>query len=235
VRRANRLFQIIQILRRARRRVRAQDLAAELETSLRTIYRDIAELGASGVPIQGEAGRGYQLDRAYDVPPLMFNADELEAALIGARWVATRGDPKLVAGARDLIAKISAAIPPGLRPLMRETALLAPPTEQLQPDSVDMSRVRCWIRERRKMRVIYVDENDRTTNRTIWPIAAAYFDDFRLVAAWCELRREYRHFRADRIRDAQFLMELIPRERKVLLTEWHERQRQHYKLAWELE
>jgi predicted DNA-binding transcriptional regulator YafY len=229
------LFQIIQILRRARRRVRARDLATELETSPRTIYRDMAELGAGGVPIQGEAGRGYQLDRAYDMPPLMLNADELEAALLGARWVAMRGDAKLANGARDLIAKITAAVPPAMRPLMQESSLIAPPVEPLQPDGVDMSRVRRWIRERRKMHVEYVDEKARATSRTIWPIAAAYFDEFRLVAAWCELRREYRHFRADGIRAAQFLMEPIPRERKSLLSEWRERQRQHYKLEWELD
>jgi predicted DNA-binding transcriptional regulator YafY len=236
VRRANRLFQIIQILRRARRPVRAQDLAAELETSSRTIYRDIAELGASGVPIQGEAGRGYLLDRAYDMPSLMFTADELEAAVIGARWVATRGDTTLANGARDLLAKISAAVPAGLRPLVLEGALLAPSSDRLRPDTVDMGRVRRWIRERRKMRVDYKDEKGRTSSRTIWPIAAAYFDDYRVIAAWCELRREFRHFRADRIRDSTFLGELIPRERKTLLAEWREseRQRNYCQLEWEM-
>jgi len=236
MRRASRLFQIIQVLRRARRPVRARDLADELETSTRTIYRDIVELVSSGVPIHGEAGSGYRLDRHYDMPPLMLTPDELEAALVGARWIATRGDPKLASGARDLMAKINAAIPAGLRALVQESGLIAPPAEDIHPDTVDMSRVRRSIRERRKMRVDYLDEKGRASSRTIWPIAVAYFDEYRVIAAWCELRREFRHFRADRIREAAFLMETLPRDRKALVAEWREseRDRKYCKLEWEL-
>lgn len=236
MRRANRLFQIIQILRSAHRRVRAQDLAHELETSVRTIYRDIVELGASGVPIRGEAGSGYELDRAYSMPPLMLTTDELEAALVGARWVAARGDAKLASGARDLISKLSAAVPAAIRPVILEGALLAPPSQDAPPDSVDMAKVRKWIRDRRKVRLSYFDEQQRKSTRTIWPIAVAYFDEYRVIAAWCELRREFRHFRSDRIRDATFLSEPIPRERRAILAEWREseRQRNHSILEWEL-
>lgn len=219
---ASRLFQIIQILRRARRRVRAKDLAEELETSCRTIYRDIAKLGACGVPIQGEAGQGYLLDRSYDMPPLMLTADEIEAAVVGVRWVASRGDPKLAAGAQDLIAKISSAIPRGLRSLILEGALLAPATKAAVADQVDMGRVRRWIRERRKLQVDYQNESGHASSRILWPIAVAYFDDCRLIAAWCELRREFRHFRADRIRGVVFLKDPIPRSRRDLVAEWRD-------------
>ena len=117
MRRADRLFQIIQVLRRTRRPVTADAMAAELETSKRTIYRDIADLMAQRVPIRGEAGVGYVLDGGYDLPPLMLTPDEIEAAVLGAQWVAGRGDPALARAAQDLIAKIGAAVPERLRPV----------------------------------------------------------------------------------------------------------------------
>src|SRR5579859_7645755 len=118
MRRTERLFQIIQILRSARFPVTGRVLADELEISLRTLYRDMAELMAQRVPIRGEAGAGYVLEDGYDMPPLMLTADELEAAVLGAAWVAKRGDPSLARGARDLVAKLSAVIPEALRPIL---------------------------------------------------------------------------------------------------------------------
>ena len=120
MRRTERLFQIIQILRRASRPVTAADVADELETSLRTVYRDMAELMAQRVPIRGEAGMGYVLDRGFDMPPLMLTPDEIEAAVLGAQWVTGRGDAALAVAARDLIAKIGAVIPDHLRPYLIE-------------------------------------------------------------------------------------------------------------------
>jgi predicted DNA-binding transcriptional regulator YafY len=220
VRRADRLFQIIQILRSARRPVTARDLAAELETSSRTVYRDITDLTAQRVPIRGTAGSGYVIERSYDMPPLMLTPDEIEAAVLGAQWVAARGDPALARGARDLIAKINDVVPERLRPVVLDAAVMAPAMDSSPPDAVDMERVRRWIRERRKLRFQYEDERARATVRVIWPIAAAYFERVRVIAGWCELRRAFRHFRTDRIRSAEFLQERIPRSAADLLADW---------------
>ena len=130
MRRTERLFQIIQILRRYDRPITAHELAEELETSLRTVYRDTAELIAQRVPIRGEAGIGYVLEDGYDMPPLMLTADELEAAVLGAKWVEARGDAHLQRGARDLIAKLTTAVPKTLQPVIVDSGLV--------PISLDM-------------------------------------------------------------------------------------------------
>src|SRR5215469_11689214 len=132
MRRADRLFQIIQILRRARRPVTAVAIAEELETSLRTIYRDIAQLMGQRVPIRGEAGIGYILEGGFDMPPLMLTPDEIEAAMLGAQWVRDRADPGLARAASDLVAKIGAVIPEHLRPILLEP-VLTPMTRHAQP------------------------------------------------------------------------------------------------------
>jgi predicted DNA-binding transcriptional regulator YafY len=225
VRRADRLFQIIQILRSHRRPVTAQALAEELQTSVRTVYRDIADLALQQVPIRGEAGIGYVLERGYDMPPLMLTPDEIEAVVLGAQWVAARGDASLARGARDVIAKIDAVLPQRLRHLVLESRVIAAMSQPSVTDGLDMSRVRIWIRERRKLRLGYEDEAGRISTRTIWPIAAAYFDTVRLIAGWCELRRGFRHFRTDRIKSAEFLSERIPKSAEQLLDQWRASER----------
>jgi predicted DNA-binding transcriptional regulator YafY len=207
MRRADRLFQIIQILRRSSRPVTAAQLAQELEVSKRSVYRDVADLMAQRVPIQGEAGLGYVLDQAFDMPPLMLSPDEIEAAVLGAQWLASRADPALAGAARDLIAKIAAAVPETLRPHIFEPSIGAPPAFAQTADQLDMVRTRLWIRSGRKMRIRYQDEAGRHSERTIWPVIVGYAETVRLLAAWCELRGDFRHFRADRILDADFLDE----------------------------
>ena len=118
MRRADRLLQLIQILRRHRRPVTGETMAAELEVSLRTVYRDIASLIGEGVPVRGEAGVGYVLGEGYDLPPLMFTVDELEAVMLGLRWVARRGDTQLSRAAMDTVAKIGTVLPAGLKPFL---------------------------------------------------------------------------------------------------------------------
>src|SRR5271155_1913791 len=140
MRRADRLFQIIQILRRTAKPVTANALAVELETSKRTVYRDIADLIGQRVPIRGEAGMGYVLETDFDMPPLMLTPDELEAAALGAQWVAGRNDPTLAAAARDLIAKIAAVAPERLRPFLVEPTVSAPPSLRPIVDGLDMAR-----------------------------------------------------------------------------------------------
>ena len=221
MRRTERLFAIIQILRRARAPVTASSIAEELETSLRTIYRDVAELIAQRVPVRGEAGIGYMLESGFDMPPLMLTPDEIEAAVLGARWVAGRGDPALARAANDLVAKIGAVIPSHLRPFLLEGALTTPDRPQyIRPDTLDVARVRAAIRGQTKIRLTYRDESERETRRTVWPVAIAYYETVRLLAAWCELRQDFRHFRTDRVSEAEFSDERYPGRRDILRSQW---------------
>jgi predicted DNA-binding transcriptional regulator YafY len=220
VRRAERLFQIIQILRGSARPVTASMLADELEVSKRSVYRDIADLIGQRVPIQGEAGLGYVLDSDFDMPPLMLTPDEIEAAVLGAQWVAERGDPVLARAARDLIAKIATAVPEGLRPFIAEPTIGAPPSNVLAADGLDIAKARLWIRSGRKIRIRYRDRETRDSERIIWPVIIGYAETVRLLAAWCELRQEFRHFRTDRIVAAEFLDENHGCRPGVLRTRW---------------
>ena len=220
MRRADRLFQIIQVLRRTRRPVTADAMAAELETSKRTIYRDIADLIGQRVPIRGEAGVGYVLDGGFDLPPLMLTPDEIEAAVLGAQWVAGRGDPALARAALDLIAKIGAAVPERLRPYALEPATRASPRWNIAPDGLDMASVRHAIRGGRKIALTYRDEQERMTQRTVWPFAVGYHDTVRLMIAWCELRDDFRSFRTDRVTGAEFLEDRYPERAATLRARW---------------
>lgn len=220
MRRTDRLFKIIQILRSTKKVMTAQQLADELETSTRTIYRDIEELLAQHVPIRGEAGVGYLLQAGYDMPPLMLTPDEIEAAVLGAQWVAARGDSGLAHGARDLIAKINAVIPAHLRPLVMESSVMAPNFSSGQVDALDMTQVREWIRQQGKLEIQYRDEAGRDSHRIIWPIGVAYFETVRIIVAWCEMRVAFRHFRTDRIMDVRFLAEKFAAPSKILREKW---------------
>jgi predicted DNA-binding transcriptional regulator YafY len=207
MRRADRLFQIIQVLRRSRRPVTASQLAAELEVSQRSVYRDIADLTGQRVPIRGEPGIGYVLDRDFDMPALMLTPDELEAAVLGAQWVADRGDAVLARAARDLISKIASVVPERLRPFIAEPSIGVPTSPALAADGLDIALTRSWVRSGRKIRIRYRDEQSQETERTIWPTIIGYAETVRLLAAWCELRQGFRHFRTDRIVSGELLEE----------------------------
>jgi predicted DNA-binding transcriptional regulator YafY len=220
MRRADRLFQIIQVLRRHRRPVTADAIAAELETSKRTIYRDIADLAAQNVPIRGEAGVGYVLEGGFDLPPLMLTPDEIEAAVLGAQWVAGRSDPALARAARDLMAKIEASIPERLRVHVLQPTGNAVPSWRQPADRLDMAQVRLAIRGGRKIRIRYKDETENETERTIWPVVVGYHETVRLLVAWCEMRQDFRSFRTDRMVDADFLEERYPERPGALRARW---------------
>lgn len=220
MRRADRLFQIVQIMRRSTRPVTASMLAEELEVSKRSVYRDIADLIGQRVPIHGEAGLGYVLDRDFDMPPLMLTPDEIEAAVLGAQWVTERGDPVLAGAARDLIAKIGAAVPERLRNFIAEPTIGAPPAIVLASDGVDIARTRLWVRNGRKIRIRYRNQQNQDSERTMWPVIIGYAETVRLLAAWCELRQDFRHFRTDRIVEAEFLDERHGSRPAVLMTRW---------------
>lgn len=230
MRRADRLFQIIQILRRHKQPVTAESIAEELETSKRTVYRDIADLIGQRAPIRGEAGVGYILEDGFDLPPLMLTPDEIEAAVLGAQMVAARGDPVLRRAAEDLIAKIGAVIPENLRPLVVEPATRAAPSWKAMPDNIDMAGVRLAIRAGRKLVLTYRDEQERETERTVWPFAIGYYETSRLIMAWCEMRTDFRSFRTDRVTAALFTEDRYPDRPASLRARW----RRHQQEQWEM-
>ncbi len=212
MRRADRLFEIIQLLRRMKL-ARARDLAEKLEVSERTIYRDIRDLMASGVPVEGEAGVGYILRGGYDLPPLMFDKQEIEALVLGVRIVETWADAELAEAAGNVIAKVEAVIPERLRRHIAETVLLAPPDHYAVPLSIDPGELRRAVNGRLKVRFHYRDLKDRGSERTVRPLALAFYGPIWLLASWCELRQDFRSFRFDRISELTILDETFPAER----------------------
>ncbi len=220
MRKADRLFQIVQILRRTSHPVTADAIAAEHETSKRSVYRDIAALIGQRVPIRGEAGIGYILESGFDLPPLMLTADEIDAVALGATWVAGHADATLARAASDLLAKIAAVLPEEMRPFLGNPAARAVPAFDRPVDGIDATQLRAWIRAGRKLRLDYADEQGRPSSRTIWPLMIGYADATRIVLAWCELRADFRTFRLDRIVAAEFLDAPIPGSAAQLRTRW---------------
>ncbi|HWG81075.1 MAG TPA: YafY family protein [Stellaceae bacterium] len=218
--RSERLLALIQILRRHRRPVAGTALAAELAVSLRTVYRDIASLVATGAPIDGEAGVGFVLRDGYTLPPLMFSEEEIEALVLGSRMVAQSADRALARAARDALAKITAVLPGERRDEVASLGLISAPRNPSAPDGVELARLRAAIRAERKVWISYGDEAGNRTERRIWPIALTFYEKVRLLAAWCELRQGFRHFRADRIIALSETPERFPRRRRVLMREW---------------
>ncbi|MBL8594524.1 MAG: YafY family transcriptional regulator [Devosia sp.] len=220
--RTERLLDLIQLLRRHRAPVTGPALADELGISIRTLYRDIATLQAQGADIQGEPGLGYVLRPGFTLPPLMFSADEIEALVLGSRWVARRAeDPRLGDAAANALSKITAVLPDELRDSVDGSNLLVGGGEVI-PAQVDLSAIRLAIREQKKLVIAYRNAGGTATERTIWPFAIGFFDRVRVVIGWCELRTDYRHFRLDRIERMEPLPERYPRRRSVMLKEWRE-------------
>jgi predicted DNA-binding transcriptional regulator YafY len=203
VRRADRLFQIIQRLRGRRRAVTAAELAEDLGVSDRTVYRDIRDLVASGTPIEGEAGVGYALKREYDLPPLMFDPDELEALALGARVASSFGDGALGRAADSALSKIDAILPAKLRERLRGSPLYAPATGAARSSSHALAVARTALAERRRLLIRYRRPDGEATERTVRPLAAFFWGRVWTLAAWCELRAGFRNFRLDRIERVQ--------------------------------
>jgi predicted DNA-binding transcriptional regulator YafY len=219
MRRADRLFDVIQVLRTARKPVTAAALADELEVTVRTIYRDVATLQARRVPIEGAPGLGYVLRKGFDLPPLMFTIDEIEAITVGARMVRRLRDKELQQAAGRVLEKVSVVLPESLRGHMADAPVYVSRGDAIEP-TVDMAQVRAAIRDRRKMRIAYVDENGRRTRRTIWPLAMAYYVDASVLGAWCELRRDLRNFRVERITHSRALAARFQDHNSRLLARW---------------
>jgi len=220
MRRSDRLFDIIQRLRTAPQPTTAATLAGELEVTVRTVYRDIATLQARRVPIEGAPGIGYVLRKSFDLPPLNFTIDEIEAIAVGARMVHRLKDPKLQEAAQSVLAKVTVAVPERLRPHIADAPIYVSPGMTAEAQGADLAEVRAAIRDSRKLYIAYADEQGRRTNRTIWPIAMAYYVDVTLVGAWCELRADYRNFRVERIASSRVLEEHFDQDNGRLFREW---------------
>jgi predicted DNA-binding transcriptional regulator YafY len=210
MRRADRLFRLLLELRRGRV-VTARELARRLEVSERTVYRDVADLSASGVPIAGEAGVGYRLT-GFELPPLMFDREEVEALVLGARTAEAWGDSVLAGAARSALAKIEAVLPRGRERLVEETRIYVPARDEPRGERLPLGDLRRAIRDRRKVRLDYRDEAGRASERTVRPLALAFYPPVWLLVSWCELRVDFRNFRLDRmvattVRDETFVDE----------------------------
>ena len=218
--RTERLLSLIQLLRRHRRPVTGREVADEMGVSLRTVYRDIATLIAQGAPIDGAAGLGFILRPGFLLPPLMFRDEEIEALVLGSRWVSQLPDEMLASAARDALAKIHSVLPAALRERAEYSGLFPVPRDAVLRDAVDGSVLRRAIRDNRKLRLIYCDTNGLRTTRVVWPLAVGFHERLRMLVAWCELRSAFRHFRTDRIESAEILEQALPRGRQELLREW---------------
>lgn len=207
MRRADRLFQIIQLLRRRRRAVTARWLAEQLGVSERTIYRDMRDLVTSGTPIEGEAGIGYQLRRGYDLPPLMFDADEIQALVLGARIVRSFADHRLAKAAEQALSKIENVLPKRLRPILEESTLFAIRSRETDELSATLEAVRGALTTKNKLRLAYRREDGEASARIIRPLGAFFWGRRWTVTGWCELRRDFRSFRLDRIEEVTVLDE----------------------------
>jgi predicted DNA-binding transcriptional regulator YafY len=218
--RSERLLQLLQVLRRHRAPVSGEALARETGVSIRTLYRDIASLQAQGAAITGEAGVGYVMQPGFMLPPLMFGAEELDAIVLGMRFVAGHGDRALAQGATNALAKLTAVLPPELRREVAASALLIGAGQAMPTQIVEAEQLRAAIRRERKLRIDYRDPAGVLSQRVVWPYALVYFDLVRVLMCWCELRGAFRNFRTDRIIAAETLPERYPRSRQALLKEW---------------
>ncbi len=209
MRRADRLFRIVQFLR-GRRLSTAAFLAGRLGVSLRTVYRDVRDLSLSGVPIEGEAGVGYRLRAGFDVPPLMFTLDEIEALAVGARMVEAWGGPVLAESARTAMEKITAALPAERRSAVERTRLYAPAFHVDRKAMERLESVRDAIGARRVLRLDYRDASEKPSRRDVWPFALYFWGGTWTIGAWCESRQDWRNFRVDRIAELEALERRYP-------------------------
>lgn len=215
---SDRFFEIIQILRRAKRPMLARELAETLEVSRRTIYRDIATLQAMQTPILGEPGVGYVMRRGYDLPAVNFDIDEAEAVAVGLTLIARTGDVGLWRAARRAARKLG-DVAPGTRRLVASSRGIEDRPE------IDLAALRAAIRSERKLRIDYAAADGTRTRRVIWPLVLIYYVDTAMLAAWCELRRDLRHFRTDRIRICRVLEDGFAGQGDALISRWEAEQK----------
>ena len=203
MRRADRLFQIVQLLRKRRTVVTAARLAERLGVSERTIYRDIEALQDAGTPIDGEAGVGYRLRPDYDLPPIMFTRDEIHAIVIGVRIASQVGDRQLARASESVLSKVAAILPPELAPILSDAHFYVPPVSRLHAQTDALQVIREALTEKRTLSISYADEKGRTSERVVRPLGVFFWGRTWTLAAWCEVRQAFRNFRVDRIASAE--------------------------------
>ncbi|MBX2857080.1 MAG: YafY family transcriptional regulator [Cellvibrionaceae bacterium] len=197
---AERLFKIVNLLRNRRTVLTAKQLALELGVSERTLYRDMQSLTASGVPIEGEAGVGYRIQRHFECPPLMFDRDEVEAILLGAKMVRNWSDRQLAASASSALNKILAVLPAHLREIEETTAIRVPDLQAGAQFTEHSATLREAIQRRLIVEIDYEDAQHCPSRRRVWPLGLFFWGSAWTLVAWCELRGDYRVFRLDRIK-----------------------------------
>ena len=220
MKRSERLLELLQALRRRKYAVSGSTLADELGISIRTLYRDIASLQSQGATIEGEAGVGYIMHPGYMLPPLMFSEIELEALMLGIRWVNKVGDNSLIKAAADVQAKIAAVLPSSLVDELENTPLRAGPRKITDEEFIDLELVRTAMRQELKISITYRDINKNVSERIIWPVALGYFEENRILAAWCESRKAFRNFDTARILSLESINKRYPYHRAELFKQW---------------
>jgi predicted DNA-binding transcriptional regulator YafY len=217
--RSERLLNLMQALRRRRRPVAGQVLAEEMGVSLRSVYRDIETLKSMGAAIDGEAGVGFQLRAEHFLPPLMFTDEELEALVLGLRGLIHGPDSEMALTARDASSKIEAVLPKPMRDEMTSIGLFVIPPRNMDPDNL-LGRLRRALRQERQVWLGYRDKSGATSERTVYPFAIGYFENYQAIAAWCTLRNDFRMFRLDGITALELLDAPLPEPRRTLFHRW---------------
>ncbi|HID7485362.1 TPA: helix-turn-helix transcriptional regulator [Morganella morganii] len=218
--RTQRLLTLLQILKENRYPVTADSLASQLHISVRSVYRDIETLRCQGAEITGEAGLGYQMKSGLLLPPMIFDVNELEALILGLRWVQSNADDELKASAARAANKINAVVKNESRAVFSDSTLFVPASQLTQVDNNIAGDLRRSLREELKIKLHYQDKEEQTSHRIIWPVAIGYMKEVQVLAAWCELRQSYRHFRLDRIKSCEVLTDKLPYPKKYLLGRW---------------
>ncbi|WP_067094207.1 helix-turn-helix transcriptional regulator [Marinomonas atlantica] len=222
--RSKRLLTLLDLLRQSRRPITARQLAQQLNVSVRSIYRDIATLQEQGAQIEGEAGVGYQMAPGFWLPPLNFTSQELEALVLGMRWVTRQADPELAHSAASCLGKVLSELPDDLADEVTHNTLLVGPTASLADDT-NVARLRAALQAEFKIEFQYQDQTGRSTQRVVWPMALGYFQTVLMLIAWCEAREDFRHFRVDRLYDLVVQGQVrYPTARRTLMNQWYEQQ-----------
>jgi len=226
--RTERLLSLLQVLRSYHYPVNGQRLADRLNISLRTLYRDIATLQAQGAEIEGEAGIGYILKPSFFLPPLMFSQIEIEALLLGMQWVSQYGDAPLTKAATDTLSKITHVLPTNIKNGMDAFALRVGPPMRASLANEDLTILRAAIRNQKKLRLDYQSQKGGRNQQIVWPFTIGYFTDCRILVAWCEKKRDYRHFNTSGIISVEMLDDIYPGSRVNLFCKWRSLQLKHH-------
>lgn len=218
--RSERLLALLDLLRQSRRPMTADTLSERLNISVRTVYRDIKSLQHQGAQIEGEAGIGYQMQPGFWLPPLMFSELELEALVLGMRWLSRNGDDELAQNAASAMAKMLAQLPADVIDQVHHNTLLVAGKNNINHQQ--MRDLRQAIREERIIQFDYTDAKGEASSRQVWPFAMGYFSEATVLVAWCEIRQANRHFRVDRLHNLVLKSEQYPMSKRVLAKQWRE-------------